>query len=101
MTLAAARFDLILVDSPPLLVVPDNLLLVTSLDRVILVVKSSATSKRDLQRARATLERANTRILGVILNQSSPRDIHYYRPRYNRYYRNAENKSESETSRRP
>jgi succinoglycan biosynthesis transport protein ExoP len=99
---AVARFDLILVDSPPLLVVPDNLLLVTLLDRVILVAKASHTSKRDLQRAKAALDQTNAAILGVVLNQASPRDLHYYRSRYKKYYYQVpETKTQPEASRRP
>ena len=91
---AYAHFDLVLVDSSPLLAVPDNLLLVTKLDRVILVVKASGTTKRDLCKAQSALEQANARILGVILNQANPRDVHYYSPRYRKYYRPSNGKTE-------
>jgi len=80
------RFDLILVDSAPVLAVPDNLLLLTMIDRAIIVVKASVTSKRDLQKAQKSLEQMNANILGVILNQANPRDVHYYHPRYSKYY---------------
>ena len=95
-----ARFDLVLVDSPPLLAVPDNLLLATALDRVILVAKASATSKRDLCKAQAVLEQAKARILGVILNQANPRDVYYYQPRYRKYYGSSDGKDRTEVSRR-
>jgi capsular exopolysaccharide synthesis family protein len=98
--IACARFDLVLVDSPPLLAVPDNLLLATALDRIILVVKASATSKRDLCKAQAVLEQAKARILGVILNQANPSDVHYYRPEYRKYYKAADGKPAPEVSRR-
>jgi hypothetical protein len=61
-------------------------LLLPAIDRVILVVKASMTSKRDLRRAHAVLEYANARTLGVILNQAHPHDVHYYRRRYRKYY---------------
>jgi capsular exopolysaccharide synthesis family protein len=97
--IAGRRFDLILVDSPPLLAVSDNLLLVTALDRVILVVKASVTSKRDLRKCQAALQRANAQILGVVLNQANPRDVQYYRPRYRKYYKPADGKETAEASR--
>ncbi len=97
--LAVAQFDLVLVDSAPILAVPDNLLLATTVDRIILVVKASATSKRDLCKAQAVLEQAKARILGVILNQANPRDVHYYQPRYRKYYKPSETKTPSEVSR--
>lgn len=84
---ARQRFDLVLVDSAPLLAVPDNLLMVTLVDRVILVVRASQTSKRDLVRALALVRRANVPILGVVVNQARRYDIPYLRSRYRRYYR--------------
>jgi capsular exopolysaccharide synthesis family protein len=83
---AKTHYDTVLIDSAPLLAVPDDLLLLPVIDRVILVVKASVTSKRDLRRATAVLEYANARTLGVILNQAHPHDVHYYRRRYRKYY---------------
>jgi capsular exopolysaccharide synthesis family protein len=80
------RFDLILVDSAPVLAVPDNLLLMTTLDRAIIVIKASSTTKRDFQKVKTSLEQMNANILGVVLNQANRRDVHYYHPRYSKYY---------------
>jgi Mrp family chromosome partitioning ATPase len=91
---------LILVDSAPVLAVPDNLLLLTTLDRAVIVVKASATSKRDLQRAKKSLEQMNANILGVILNQANPRDVHYYHPRYSNYYSSNDGKARQECPRK-
>jgi succinoglycan biosynthesis transport protein ExoP len=93
---ASAQFDMILVDSPPLLAVSDNLLLVTLLDRVILVAKASVTSKRDLRKAQLALQRTNAQILGVVLNQADARDVQYYQPRYRKYYKLGEAKPAQE-----
>jgi polysaccharide biosynthesis transport protein len=90
---AHEQFDVVLVDSPPLLAVPDNLLLVTTIDRVLLVVKASATSKRDLRKTEAILRQTNVKILGVILNQAHPRDVDYYQPRYQKYYKSTDSKT--------
>jgi polysaccharide biosynthesis transport protein len=83
---ARERFDVVLVDSPPLLAVPDNVLLLPSVDRAVLVVKASATTKRDLRNAKAMLLRTDTQILGVVLNQAHSHDVPYYRPNYQKYY---------------
>jgi capsular exopolysaccharide synthesis family protein len=91
------RFDLILVDSAPVLAVPDNLLLLTVLDRAIIVVKASATSKRDLQKVQKSLEHMTANILGVVLNQANRRDVHYYNPRYSKYYSSNDGKGTQET----
>lgn len=91
------RFDLILVDSAPLLAVPDNLLLLTTLDRAVIVVKASATSKRDLQKVQKSLEQMTANILGVVVNQANRRDVHYYHPRYSKYYSSNDGKGTQET----
>ena len=83
---AGTQFDLILVDSAPILAVPDNLLAANIVDRVILVAKATSTSVRDLRKAQAVATRSGARILGVILNQANPIDIPYYHPRYRKYY---------------
>jgi capsular exopolysaccharide synthesis family protein len=80
------RWDYVLFDSPPLLLVSDNLLFAKFLDGVILVAHSGQTRKRDLHRAIHLLEESGVRILGVILNQVSPREIPYYYHRYRGYY---------------
>ena len=97
--LASTQFDLILVDSAPFLGVPDNLLLVSALDRVILVVKASATSQQDLQKCQVALQLANAQILGVVLNQANPRDVPYYHSRFQKYYHAAEDKPAAEAPR--
>ncbi len=84
---ASAQFDLVLLDSAPLLAVPDNLLLLSLLDRLVLVIKASSTSKRELQKAQAIAQKAGTQILGVVVNQARPQDVYYYRPKYRKYYR--------------
>jgi non-specific protein-tyrosine kinase len=66
--------------------VSDNLLFAKFLDGVILVAHSGQTRKRDLHRAIHLLEESGVRILGVILNQVSPREIPYYYHRYRGYY---------------
>jgi capsular exopolysaccharide synthesis family protein len=92
------RFDLILVDSAPVLAVPDNLLLLTVLDRAVIVVKASTTSKRDLQKVQKSLEQMNASILGVIVNQANRRDVHYYHPRYSKYYTSNNDGKDTEQS---
>jgi polysaccharide biosynthesis transport protein len=95
---AAARFDLILVDSPPVLAVPDNLLLSAVMDRVLLVAKASSTGKRDLLNTIETLAEAGAdlKILGVVLNQAQAQDVPYYHPRYQRYYSAGDGKESRE-----
>ncbi len=90
---ARSQFDLVLVDSAPVLAVPDNLLLAPMLDRVLLVANASQTSKRELSRAATVLAQVDAKILGVVLNQASAVDVHYYRHRYHKYWPNQQAKA--------
>ncbi|MGH7380709.1 MAG: polysaccharide biosynthesis tyrosine autokinase [Candidatus Methylomirabilales bacterium] len=80
------HWDYVLFDSPPVLLVRDNVLFATSLDGVILVAKAGQTTRRDLLRAKELLEEGGARILGVILNEVSPGQLPYYYHRYRSYY---------------
>jgi polysaccharide biosynthesis transport protein len=81
------RFDHIVVDSPPLLMVTDATILSTLADGVILVVESGVTVRGALVRAHSLLENAGGRLLGVVMNKVDFRHDTYYYSRYSRYYR--------------
>jgi capsular exopolysaccharide synthesis family protein len=98
--IAGKQFDLILLDSAPLLAVPDSLLVTHFVDRVILVAKAKATSIRDLRKVQTVAERNAARILGVILNQADRRDLPYYHPRYRKYYASTDGTVSREASHR-
>ena len=87
LALARAQFDVVLVDSAPLLVVSDTRLLLPPVDRVVLVVKAGQTTIRELRHARALLKRADARVLGVVLNQAHRREMYYYTRQYAKYYK--------------
>jgi capsular exopolysaccharide synthesis family protein len=91
----AEQFDIILIDSPPVLAVSDSLVMAAGLDSVLLVVRGRKTSRRDLRKAKRALDRTRARIVGVILNEADPRDVDYYRPRYQKYYRSDKQKPAS------
>jgi non-specific protein-tyrosine kinase len=80
-----AEFDMILIDTPPVLSVTDAAVLAPSVDGVILVAKPGVTRLRDFQQALEQLQTVDARILGVVLNEVNPRSrkYGYY---YNRYY---------------
>ena len=79
------RFDHIVFDSPPSLLVTDGILLSTLTDGVILVVESGATSRGALNRARRILDRAGANTLGAVLNKLANRRDGYYSSRYGYY----------------
>jgi capsular exopolysaccharide synthesis family protein len=79
------RFEHIIFDSPPLLLVTDGILLSALADGVVLVVESGATSRGALNRVRRILDRAGANTLGAVLNKLDDRTDGYYSSRY-RYY---------------
>ncbi len=74
------QYDHIVIDTPPTLSVTDAVVLSTSADAVILVIRAGQTTKQALRRARDVLIQVNARICGVLLNAvnlNSP-DYYYY-----------------------
>jgi len=65
----AERFDLVLIDSPPVLPVADAMILTSYADGVLLVVASGQTRRAELQRTTEKLAQASTPIVGVVLNK--------------------------------
>ncbi|BCG60558.1 CpsD/CapB family tyrosine-protein kinase [Paenibacillus sp. URB8-2] len=62
------RFDIILIDTPPLLAVTDAQIMASKSDGVIMVV-SYGRVKRDIAvKAKANLDRVGGRVLGVVMN---------------------------------
>ncbi|MGA2606391.1 MAG: polysaccharide biosynthesis tyrosine autokinase [Terriglobia bacterium] len=80
------RFEHIVFDSPPLLLVTDGILLSTLADGVVLIVESGGTSRGALNRARRILDRAGANTLGAVLNKLANRRDGYYSSRYGYYY---------------
>jgi capsular exopolysaccharide synthesis family protein len=75
---ASEAFDWILIDSPPALVFADAVDLARAADAVLLVVRGAQTTLDVAQRAKTSF--ANSRILGVVLNdiKNPPRRESYY-----------------------
>jgi capsular exopolysaccharide synthesis family protein len=66
---AAAQFDWVIIDTPPVGTVPDANLLAQMADVVLLVVQAGRTPARLVQRTAESLGRE--RVMGVILNRAS------------------------------
>jgi succinoglycan biosynthesis transport protein ExoP len=65
----AERFDLVLVDTPPVLPVADAMILTAYADGVLLVVASGQTRRAELQRTSEKLAQANAPVVGTVLNK--------------------------------
>jgi polysaccharide biosynthesis transport protein len=78
-------FDHIIIDSPPVLAVTDAVRLSIEADAVLMVIRSSRTSKAALRRASIVLAQVKANVLGIVINglDLKSADRHYY------YYSNA------------
>ncbi|MDZ7331575.1 MAG: AAA family ATPase [candidate division KSB1 bacterium] len=82
-TLVKKKYDVVVIDSAPLLVVTDTSILCSLADGVILVCEAGKTSQRTINRAIEQLQNAGIKIWGIVLNQSAEEPV----PRsYRRYY---------------
>ncbi|MGO8734247.1 MAG: GumC family protein [Terriglobia bacterium] len=79
------RFEHVVVDSPPLLLVTDATIVSTLVDGVVLVVESGVTTSGAVVRAHKILESAGGRILGTVLNKLDLSHDGYY----GTYYRSS------------
>ncbi|MFS0725655.1 CpsD/CapB family tyrosine-protein kinase [Paenibacillus sp. 1P07SE] len=75
------RYDIVLIDSPPLLAVTDAQIISTKCDGVLLVIDYGKV-KRDIAiKAKANLDKVGARILGVVMNnvkRKSSEEYYYY-----------------------
>jgi capsular exopolysaccharide synthesis family protein len=85
-TLAREQFDVVIVDTPPVMITPEPLSLAENVDGVIFICRAGLTSAREARVAVGTLRERNTR-LGAILNGSktSPFEVNRY-AKYSYYY---------------
>lgn len=82
---ATAEFDLLLLDSPPIVSISDAIALSAVTDGVILVVQVGKVPYEVVRRTVTQIEAVKGRILGVLMNSvNMKRDGYYYD--YYRYY---------------
>jgi succinoglycan biosynthesis transport protein ExoP len=81
------QYDMIIVDSPPILSVADSLTLGSKVDGVLLVLFSGKTDSKTANRSMDALKRVNANIIGTIVTDVDYAK-HYGYYRYYRYYYN-------------
>jgi non-specific protein-tyrosine kinase len=82
----AAGFDILIIDSPPVLALADAIVLGTQTDGVILVTLAKKTRQRQLKQAADKLREVNAHLIGVVINRVSTKggvyDYYYYQSSY-------------------
>jgi capsular exopolysaccharide synthesis family protein len=93
---ASADYDLIVIDSPPMLGFPEPLQMAAAVDGVVLVALAGQTNRNAVGSALTTLQRVRANVVGLVLNEVT-KDMsdsyHYYYGyygKYHRYYNGAE-----------
>src|SRR4030095_6778019 len=77
------EFDLVLVDVPLTLSLPDVEILAPDMDGVLMVHDPVQCDKKKVLEARKRLERVHANILGIVLNNLEAKNQQYY---YHHYY---------------
>jgi len=92
---AAQSFDFVLLDSPPVNMVTDAVLLSSMVDGVLMVLKSADTRIDHAKEALEKLNKVEAKMVGVILNNVDTTAGYYY---YYNYYYYTDNKQDNEKS---
>lgn len=71
--------DVVIIDSPPVLMAADATILAAAADGVLLVLRANQTEIGPAQEAVATLRQAQAQLVGVVLNDVSSQREGYYR----------------------
>ncbi len=83
-SLLKKKHDVVIIDSPPVLVVTDTSILASIVDGVLFICIAGKTHQRSINRAMELLEKGNAKIWGIVLNQSAEEYIPHS---YKRYYK--------------
>jgi succinoglycan biosynthesis transport protein ExoP len=87
---AVPDYDLIVIDSPPMLGFPEPLQMAAAVDGVVLVALAGQTNRNAVGSALTTLQRVRANVVGLVLNEVT-KDMsdsyHYYYGYYGKYYR--------------
>lgn len=84
---AVERYDMVILDAPPVLSVADTRVLAARVDGVVLIVDPSTSSRRLVRQMCAALNAVGARTLGTILNKGvfQADQQYYYQHYYNTY----------------
>jgi succinoglycan biosynthesis transport protein ExoP len=84
---ASQIFDLVLLDSPPVLAVIDSVIISSIADGMVIVIRAGKTRRKPLLGAVEELRRARANVIGVVFNGADLGMEGSYYSKYYRYYR--------------
>jgi succinoglycan biosynthesis transport protein ExoP len=83
----SAEYDIVLIDTPPILPVTDSAIVAGQVDGVLLVYQAGKVGRLVLKRAKAHLESARAKVWGIVLNDLQTEVSGYtYTHYYTHYY---------------
>lgn len=80
------HYDIIILDSPPVLGISDTSILLKYSDANLVIVSSGKTQFELLERTKKVFETANSKITGVVINKANVKKNGYYSYYTNDYY---------------
>lgn len=80
------KYDYIIIDTPPVIMVTDAQILSKYADGCLLVIASEEADKNAAIKAKELLEKVNAKILGAVLNKLDTKRNKYYGCYYHYYY---------------
>lgn len=89
------QFDVVLIDTPPIIAVTDAAIIAQEVDGVILVLASGEVNKEFAKRAKAHLDKVGAKILGAVLNKADMKTSEYH---YYYYYHGSDDSTKKQKS---
>ena len=71
------KYDYIIIDTPPVNVVSDAVVLAAKTEGIVMIVQDKKTTHDEFKKAVSSLSFADARLLGVVLNSSSEKSAKY------------------------
>jgi succinoglycan biosynthesis transport protein ExoP len=91
---AAQEFDIVLVDTPPLLAVSDPCIVAPNTDGLVLVLRMGKNKRNSAERATELIDTNNIRVLGVVCNGTTAEAEGYsYKETYEDYFSKSSSKA--------
>lgn len=81
-----AKYDYIIIDTPPLSNIADAAVIGRCVDGAVIVVRSSVVSRKLVNRVKLQLEKVNCKIIGVVLNGVEMKKVGRSYKHYGDYY---------------